>query len=310
MKTVSIIIPTYNARDYVREAVRSALAQTYQNVEIIVVDDGSTDDTKKILEPYARDGKINYIYQANQGLAGARNTGVKAARGEYIAFLDSDDLFLPKKVERQVAALESHPDFGVCYSDVNHFTEMPNGRRFYHHRYTYPSGNIFEPLLHRQFINPLCVMVRREVIKKYGMFDENLRRSEDWELWLRWAHSGVKFYHVDEALAQYRVRIVGNLSSMQSEPEMKKKNLEFFEALGRKLNPEEWRKYNFKKILDRLRIKLALAHLMVGKKNEARAELRNFPFWKFIAAIIPAGIWKFALGRGREIKHRFLLEKI
>ncbi len=312
---VSIIIPCYNARDYIREAVDSALAQTYQNIEIIVIDDGSTDDTKNILEPYITSGKIQYIYQQNKGLAGARNAGIRSAKGDFIAFLDSDDLFLPEKINEQMKILREHPEFGVCYSDLMHFTDPPSGgdpaaRTFYHHRYRYSSGNIFEPLLHRQFVNPLTIMVRREIFDRYGVFNEALRRSEDWELWLRWAHAGVKFYYLDAILAEYRIRTVGNLSSAESEPEMKERNLDFFSRLGEQLGKEEWRKFNFPAILRRLRLKVVFAYLLNGRKHEALQRTEDVAFyWRWIVSSLSAHSWKWLLTRAREFKHRFLLKK-
>ena len=107
---VSIIIPAYNVEKYVQEAIDSALSQIYKDIEIIVVDDGSTDNTKKVLNPYIKKGQIHYIYQENKGLSSARNTGIRAAKGGYIAFLDSDDLFLPEKMQRQVDFLEKHQE--------------------------------------------------------------------------------------------------------------------------------------------------------------------------------------------------------
>ena len=307
---VSIIIPAYNAGRYIREAVDSALAQTYKNCEVIVVDDGSTDNTRQVLTPYIDAGKIKYIYQKNKGLAGARNTGIKNSSGEYIALLDADDLFLPEKIAEQVRALEENMDFGVCYSDLIHFSDA-EPRKFYHHRYKYPSGNIFEPLLHKQFINPLTVMARREVFEKCGYFNENLRRSEDWELWLRWAHAGVKFYFLNKALAHYRVRSAGSLSSLESEPEMKEKNLEFFSRFGKMLTDFEWRKYCFSEILNRLRLKTALAYLMVGNKDMALQHAKkSSAAWAFLITIVPVKVWQLILQLARYVKHRLLLKKL
>lgn len=310
---VSIIIPAYNAADYIREAVDSALAQTYPDVEVVVVDDGSTDNTKHVLEPYISARKIKYVYEANKGLAGARDTGVKSAQGAYIAFLDADDLFLPEKVAEQVKVLEAHPDFGVCYSDLLHFTDSPSGvpeeRKFYHHRYKYPSGDVFGSLLRRQFINPLAVMARSEVFEKYGYFDENLRRSEDWDLWLRWSRAGVKFYYLDKPLAHYRMRGVGNLSSAESEPAMKEKNLELFSRLGENLSEEEKKKYKFEKILDTLRLKTAAAYLVVGDKKSALRLLSGWPLVSFFARLLPAKFYLIAFGFLRRAKHRLLLKR-
>lgn len=305
---VSIVIPAYNAARYVKEAVDSALAQTYSNTETVAIDDGSTDDTRKVLEPYIAQSKIKYIYQKNKGLAGARNTGIKDSSGEYIAFLDADDVFLPEKIEEQVKTLEANRSYDVCYCDISHFDDSG---RFYHHRYKYPSGEILEPLLRKQFINPLTVAARRELFDKYGYFDEGLRRSEDWDLWLRWAHAGVKFYYLDKILAKYRIRSVGNLSSIESEPEMKEKNLLIFERFGGQLSEKEKEKYRFENILKLLRMKLVVAHLMVGDKRAALASAKGLSsFWRATIGILPARAWKALLGFLRAIKHRLLLKKI
>lgn len=309
---VSIIIPSWNAAAYVKEAVDSALAQTYQNIEVILIDDGSTDNTKEALAPYWSNPKFRYLYQLNKGLASARNTGIRAAKGAYIAFLDSDDMFMPEKIEKQVAVLEAQPDFAVCYSDLYHF-EDGNPRKFYHHRYAaiYPSGDIFEPLLHTQFLNPLTLVVRREVFVRHGMFDETLRRSEDWDLWLRWAHAGVKFFYLEEPLAYYRIRSIGNLSAIESEPEMKEKNEELFLRVAIMLDEKERARYGFADILRRLRLKTAFAYLMVGNKVRAREKLAGEGwFLSFFVQLVPAFVWKNALGLLRRVKHRLLLRRI
>ncbi len=303
---VSIIIPAYNAVKYIKEAVDSALGQTHKNIEVIVVDDGSTDSTKKILEPYIAARKIIYIYQTNKGLAGARNAGIKNSSGKYIAFLDADDLFLPEKVAEQVGILEKNAGYGVCYSDLLHFDEKGN---VYHHRYKYPSGDVLEPLLRKQLINPLTVMARRDLFEKYGYFDEKLRRSEDWDMWLRWAHAGVKFYYLDKILARYRIRSADNLSSLESEPEMKEKNFEIFSRLGEKLTKEQWQKYRFDDVLKKLRLKVALAHLMVGDKKGALAYVKDSPLRQFLIVFFPAKFYRAVLVFARKIKHRLLLRK-
>jgi glycosyltransferase involved in cell wall biosynthesis len=307
---VSIIIPAYNAEVYVKEAVDSALRQTYRSIEVVVVDDGSTDGTKAVLRPYVRSGKINYIHQSNKGLSSARNAGIRASRGDFVAFLDSDDVFLETKVGEQLSALEDNPGFGVCYCDILHFTDTVP-RRFYHHRYYYPSGDILEPLLHRQFINPLTVMARRELFEKYGYFDETLRRSEDWDLWLRWAHAGVKFYYLDKPLAHYRIRSEGNLSSLESEPAMKEKTLKLFTDFGKNLSDAEWLRYNYSGILKNLKLKTVFAYLIVGDKSSALLRARDVSwFWKSAVAALPVGLTKNLLVFLRRLKHRLLLKKL
>lgn len=306
----SIVIPTYNAEGYIKEAVDSALAETYKNCEVIVVDDGSTDGTKKLLLPYIEADKIKYVYQRNKGLAGARNTGIRKATGKYIALLDADDLFLPDKMAEQVAALEANPDYTVCYCDILHFSDTVP-KKLYHHVYKYPSGDVFEFLLHRQFINPLSVVARKEVFDKYGYFDEELRRSEDWDLWLRWARAGVKFFYLNKILAHYRVRGVGNLSAVESEPVMKEKSLELFSRFGRTLGEPEKVRYQFSNIIRGLKLKLAFAYLMVGDKKAALGVAREVSgIWPFVVNLFPGIFWKLLLRMGRRVKHRLLLRRL
>lgn len=304
---VSIIIPAWNSENYIKESIDSALSQTYKNIEIIVIDDGSTDNTKKVINDYIKSRKIYYIFQPNKGLAGARNTGILSAKGEYIALLDSDDLFLPKKIQKQVEALEKNPDFSVCYCDLLHFTER-EPRQFFHHRYSYPSGNLFGELLKKQFINPLTVIIKKTVFDTYGIFDENLKRSEDWELWLRFAHAGIKFLHLKEILAYYRIRNAGNLSSIESEPQMKEKNLEIFLNLKKKMSSEELIKYNFYTTLNNLRKKLSLSYLMIGEKKKALEKYPSF-ILKLIITIFPDNFLRLTLIVIRKLKHRSLLKK-
>ncbi|MDO8574417.1 MAG: glycosyltransferase [bacterium] len=306
---VSIIIPAYNVEGFIKNAVESALGQTYSNIEIIVVDDGSTDKTEDILSPYIKEKKIKYIRQSNLGLAGARNTGIKEAQGKYIALLDADDEFLPEKIKKQVKALEVNPDYGICYCDIIHFFEG-NPRKFYHHRYTYQSGNLFEPLLEKQFINPLSVVIRKDVLAKWGVFDPELRHTEDWELWLRLSHAGIKFYYLDEPLALYQVRTSGNLSIIQNEPKMKENGLKVFTRLEKSLSEEEKGRYRFKEIIDSLKLKTALAYLMIGDKKKAKNYIQNQPFiLKLLITFLPSQVWQTSLRLARRIKHRFLLKK-
>ena len=307
---VSIITPTYNTAKYLPRAVASALNQTYSNLELIIIDDGSTDDTKETLKPYLNDRRLQYVYQSNQGIAGARNAGINKAHGRYIALLDADDEFLPTKIERQLKTLEERPDYGVCYSDILHFYDT-NPRKFFHHRYSYPSGNIFEPLLKKQFINPLSVFVRREVIEKHGSFDETLRHTEDWDLWLRWARAGVKFYYLNEILAFYLATGPDKMSRLEHEPGMKKNSLEIFTRLGEKMTPEEKRQLHFSKIIRDLQTKTALAYLMVSDKKNALRFVGELPLtWRSIIILIPTKIWHPILMWFRKIKHRLLLKKL
>src|SRR6266568_3256879 len=173
---VSIIIPSYNAAPYIKEAVDSTLKQTYKKIEVIVIDDGSTDETKTVLGPYIKKGKIIYEWQENQGLASARNTGIKKSKGEYIALLDADDIFLPEKIARQAAYLSEHQECDICYCNLYHFwDESPD--RLLKLNYSYFSeGEVLPNLVKKDFIAPLTMMIRRSVFERFGLFDPNFRR--------------------------------------------------------------------------------------------------------------------------------------
>ena len=244
---VSIVIPAYNVESYIKNAIESALNQTYKNIEIIVIDDGSTDSLKKALEPYLKSKKIKYIYQENKGLAGARNTGIKNARGEYIALLDSDDEFLPEKIERQIAYLENHPECDICYCDLWHFYEEEPGRLLKLNYKYYSGEDTFPKLLEKNFINPLTVVLRRSIIERYGYFDEKYRRSEDWELWLRLSYQGVQFCVLPEILAKHRLGRTTHLQDFRSEPIMWKTTLAIFKDLSNRMSSEARMRYGMKK---------------------------------------------------------------
>jgi glycosyltransferase involved in cell wall biosynthesis len=184
-RKVSVIIPTYNRASQLPKAIESVLTQTYQDFEIIVVDDGSTDDTKEVLEPYIQAEKIWYFYQKNQKQAAARNNGIKAASGQYIAFLDSDDAWVNTKLEKQVRVLEENNEISMV--SCNQF--LNNDRReVLRKRYDkYESCNILKDVMSRRiYISFQACLVRSEVLRDVGPFDVSLKDSlEDWELSLR-----------------------------------------------------------------------------------------------------------------------------
>ena len=168
MKRVSVIIPAYNADNFIAESVTSALNQTYPDVEIIVVNDGSTDNTEKSLAPFM--DLIIYIKKENGGPASARNIAIKRSTGEYICFLDADDIFLPHKLERQVNFMEKNSECGLVFADASIIggkeairrDSLLGGLPVY-------QGHVFRHLFINNFIITLTVMIRREVLDKCGL---------------------------------------------------------------------------------------------------------------------------------------------
>lgn len=178
---VSVIIPTYNRAHLVTEALRSVFGQTFKEYEVIVVDDGSTDGTGEILKSYA--DRIRYIYQENEGIAGARNRGILLSRGKYIAFLDSDDRWLPEKLERQIAYLEAHPKVGLL---CTHLFRYEIGREEAREKCPPKFPKDFEELLEGPNGVPTSTaVVRRDCFMAVGLFDPTLPPIEDWDMWLR-----------------------------------------------------------------------------------------------------------------------------
>lgn len=181
MPKVSVIIPTYNRASFLHEAIDSVLHQSYQDFELILIDDGSDDDTRDILKPYQ--GRLNYHYQENAGISKTRNTGLRIAQGEFIAFLDSDDLWTRRKLEKQMEIFEQIDEAEICYTDEVWIRKgVRVNPKKYHRKYT---GWIF------QYCIPLCIislssaLIRRNLFAQVGLFDEQLPACEDYDLWLR-----------------------------------------------------------------------------------------------------------------------------
>ena len=201
---MSVVIPAYNTRQTIAETIDSVLAQTYKQYEIIVVDDGSPDDVVDVVTK-GYGAKVALIRQPNAGLAGARNTGIRAAKGDLVAFLDSDDTWLPEFLETQVALADAHPEANVFYSNC-YFWEDGRRKGQWTDLHDQKNGAILTELIQRQVMIPvLTAVVRRAVLLKVGLFDASLRQVEDYDLWLRLAASGSHFYASAQPLALYRI---------------------------------------------------------------------------------------------------------
>lgn len=178
---VSVIIPTYNRASFLKEAIESVLGQSYEYFELIIVDDGSTDDTKQLVQSF-KDKRISYFYQENKGVSQARNLGIKKSQGEVIAFLDSDDFWLKDKLKKQIFFLQES-DFWVVQCKEKWIRKGKFVNPCFKHRM--PAGWFWEKALKLCLIGPSCVLLRREVFEEIGLFDPRLKACEDYELWLR-----------------------------------------------------------------------------------------------------------------------------
>ncbi len=191
MPKVSVVIPTCNRAHFLVDAINSVSNQTFKSVEIIVIDDGSVDRTKEILEKYG--SSIHYIFQDNKGRSVARNTGINAAKGEYIAFLDDDDIWLPEKLEKQVAFLDTHPEIGLVHAFIELMDEygrpLPEEtkkqRKSY--RMAIRSGYNYQGMSRLCAMYTSTVLLRKECLNKVGFFDPDMKAFEDWDFYLRFA---------------------------------------------------------------------------------------------------------------------------
>ena len=189
MIETSVIIPTFNRLSFLKEAIESVLSQTYEDFELILVDDGSTDGTKEFAAELSN--RLKYVYQENSGPSAARNRGISESQGEYITFLDSDDLWLENKLEIEIDFMKANREAVVCYTDEIWIRKgvrvNPKNK---HRKY---SGWIFEQCLPLCIVSPSSVLMRKGFFESVGYFDETLPACEDYDLWLR---ASLKFpYH-------------------------------------------------------------------------------------------------------------------
>lgn len=203
--SISVIIPAYNAAEFMGETLDSVFAQTFTNHEVIVVNDGSpdTDQLEQVLQRYP--SNLRYIKQENQGAAAARNTGLRAAKGEFVAFLDADDTWLPQFLEKQIALLKDS-DVDLVFADALLSGDpLMDGRTFM--QLNPPRGDVTPAnlLALKATVLTSTVLARKEPILEVGLFDVSIRRGHDFDLWFRLAKSGARFAYTREILAHHRI---------------------------------------------------------------------------------------------------------
>jgi glycosyltransferase involved in cell wall biosynthesis len=209
-----VIIPTFNCAAYLGCAIDSVLRQSYRDYEIIVVDDGSTDETPALASAYGK--KIRYLYQDNCGVSAARNRALKDSNGELFAYLDADDVWYPQKLARQIEFFDSHDDCGLLHSDVSVIDEHD---RVIYARFnaetarSVPQNHCKRDILLRCHVQTPTVIERRQCVEKVGGFNENLPVTQDYMHWILIALEGWTFGYIDEPLAKYRWRAGSLMSS-------------------------------------------------------------------------------------------------
>lgn len=213
---ISVIIPVYNGAKTIKETIETVLQQTYQNFEIIVINDGSQDATLAVINSIQHQ-KLKVFSYLNAGLSTSRNRGFAHAAGEFIAFLDADDLWTNDKLEAQLKALQQYPEAAVAYSWTDHIDE--NGKFLRPASYTSCSGNIYKRILIGNFLS--CgsnALIRAQALTKVGGFDESLNSAEDWDMWLRLA-AWYEFVVVPRPQVLYRISpgsMSANISKMEA----------------------------------------------------------------------------------------------
>jgi glycosyltransferase involved in cell wall biosynthesis len=204
---ISVVLTTYNgsSRGYLSSAIESVLNQSYQNFELLIIDDGSTDNTKKRCSFYLENDRIRYIYQENSGLAAARNTGIRASSGEFLCFLDDDDVWKPEKLQKQLEFIQNRlsgvNNWGLIFTWLELIDEQGEVISYRGH---HQEGRLYRSLLFGNTVDaPSSVLIRREVFDNVGLFDESFENCQDWDMWLRISKEYMIF-PVKEYLVQHR----------------------------------------------------------------------------------------------------------
>lgn len=245
MPTVSIIMATYNQADFIEKSVRSVLSQTFADYELIVVNDGSTDETDRIFKEKIKSEKIIYCFQANKGAASARNKGLSLATGEYVVFLDSDDLLYPNYLERQVETIRRTGsgmvacDFNLLYSDGTKKNVTINIKE---------DDQFYQAIIQNQS-PPVATMLKRSAVIEVGFFDESVHSCEDYDLFLRMFAGGNKLVRTRETLCEYVIHPIGKSTHIYN---MIKSKTKIINKLNRMLmgNPNLLKKEHLKELMD------------------------------------------------------------
>lgn len=199
---VSVITPTFNRAAFLPQAIESVLGQTFADLELLIIDDGSTDNTRQLVESYAQDKRVRYFYQKNQGQSIARNRGLQEARGEFVCFLDSDNAWMLDKLEKSVNVMQEQKGIDILYGDFVEIDEQ--GAELGVNRMKRHSGRVTPELLKDNFVSMNTTMTRRACFECMGGFDTSDRLAEDYGLWLRLS-TRYRFFYLPAVLGYYRI---------------------------------------------------------------------------------------------------------
>jgi teichuronic acid biosynthesis glycosyltransferase TuaG len=278
MTLVSVIMPAFNSERYIAQAIRTVIAQTVENWELIVVDDGSMDGTAAVVAQFVKqDSRVKYVYQKNAGLGNARNTAFRHSSGDLIAFLDSDDLWLSNKLQLQIDAM-TREEVDVVYTNGFIFA----GDNIADESTTFPiipgqrtGPEMLNELLIRNSIPVLSVMARRRVLEDAGGFNEDVRGRgcEDYDLWLRLARQGATFFGLDEKLVRYR-RHAAAMTHADS-------NLyaPMLEVFTRHCDSSSLPRVQLRSVRRDLNRRLILALVQEGSLTQAKQAMKEFASW-------------------------------
>ena len=262
---VSVIIPTYNRAWTLKDALDSVLLQDYPNIELLVIDDGSEDDTQGLLETYKNE--ITVLRQENKGVSAARNKGIKQSRGEFIALLDSDDAWDKRKISCQMGFFKDHPEALICQTQE---IWIRNGKKVNPKiKHKKPSGMIFEPSLDLCLVSPSAVMMKRQLFDMKGYFNENFWVCEDYDLWLR-VSSTLPVFLIDKPYTLKRGGHTDQLSNFHSQDKFRIRSLSALMESGI-LTQDQTEKA--KKVLKKKCIIYGNGCIKRGKKEEGESYL-------------------------------------
>jgi glycosyltransferase involved in cell wall biosynthesis len=307
--TVSINLCCYNSEKYLRETLDSIVNQTYKDWELVIINDGSSDSTESIIQEYINQGyPIVYHYQKNSGLSYSRNEALKRSQGEYIAFIDHDDLWMPAKLEKQVLFFKSNSEIDFLYSNF-YMMDQDKGKKSVAHKKLQPSGFVFEHFLYRYPVGILTALVRKSAFDKLEeLFDIRLKLSEEYDVFMRILYVSQASY-IATPLAVYRIHSnMASLRFMERYPDeleyisFKLKNLD-------KINPNKYAKalQDQKIQLEYLRAKIAMAqgelinarnHLTPHKMSNLKfcllycATYMTPPLWFFLQPLWQKGLFR------------------